>query len=81
MPNVSLATRLQLVEFLRGTKFPLAHSARNLPQYTHAAQKPLRPTGCQQTAKPQQGQRAPAGGKIRRFLLPPRRKPKRQTTG
>jgi hypothetical protein len=32
--------------------------------------------GCQQAAKPQKGHRAPAGGKIRRFLLLPKRKPK-----
>jgi hypothetical protein len=47
----------------------LAHSARNLPQYTHAAQTPPRPRGLPVDRKPKA--RAPAGGKLRRFLLPP----------
>jgi hypothetical protein len=57
VPNVSLATRLQLVEFLRCAKFPLARRLRNLPKYTHAAQKPPRPRGLPA------GRQAPKGPK------------------
>jgi hypothetical protein len=82
MPNVSLARpNSNLQKFPRAAKFPLAHIARNLPQYTHAAQTPPRPPGCQQAAKPHAGHRAPAGGKIRRFPLLPKRKPKQPHTG
>jgi hypothetical protein len=70
MPNVSLARpNSNLQKFPRAAKFPLARSARNLPQYTHAAQTPPRPRGLPVDRKPKA--RAPAGGKLRRFLLPP----------
>jgi hypothetical protein len=60
LANVSLATRLQLVEFLRGAKFPLAQ--RPQPATIHSrSPKAARPTGCQQAAKPQAGHCALCG--------------------
>jgi hypothetical protein len=38
-----LRARAQLVEFLRGAKFPLARRPDKLPKYTHAAQTPRGP--------------------------------------
>jgi hypothetical protein len=56
MPNVSLARpNSNLQKFPRAAKFPLAHNARNLPQYTHAAQAPPRPRGLPA------GRQAPSG--------------------
>jgi hypothetical protein len=60
-----------LWNFCAAQNSPL-RSARNLPQYTHAAQKPQGQQVASRPPSPKRATARSAGGKIRRFLLPPR---------